>query len=243
MEKETVLVVDDDENQRWLVKTYLQKHGYEVLLAEDGISMREQINGRKVDIVLLDVSMPGEDGFALARYLREHHDVGIIMLTASGDLIDRVLGLEIGADDYVVKPFEPRELMARIKAVLRRTIHRNIESSEATVGETADNRLALGKYLVDPDSRELTDEHGNGVAVTSMEFDLLVIFAEHPGRVLTRDNLLNMTHKDTSDPFDRSIDIRIGRVRKKIEDDPANPSIIQTVRGVGYVYNRHRKSS
>lgn len=229
----TILVVDDDENQRWLVKTYMQKHGYDVLTANDGVAMREQISDRKVDIVLLDVSMPGEDGFTLARYLREHHDVGIIMLTASGDLIDRVLGLEIGADDYVTKPFEPRELMARVKAVLRRIS----DSPSVSSAGSDENLLELGKYTVDIEARELKSLEGDVVSLTSMEFDLLVIFAKHPERVLTRENLLSMTHKSTTDPFDRSIDIRIGRVRKKIENDPADPMIIKTVRGVGYVYS------
>lgn len=236
MVKEIVLVVDDDENQRWLLNTYLQKHGYEVLLAEDGVSMREQIEARMVDIVLLDVSMPGEDGFTLARYLREHHDVGIIMLTASGELIDRILGLEIGADDYVTKPFEPRELLARLKAVLRRTNAQGVSS--AAGGGADDNRLGLGKYQIDMDSRELTDENGDVIALTTMEFNLLSIFAENPDKVLTRDKLLSLIHKGSSDPFDRSIDIRIGRVRKKIEDNPSDPRIIKTVRGVGYVYSR-----
>lgn len=239
MEQGTMLVVDDDENQRWLVKTYMQKHGYEVLLAEDGTSMREQINSRIVDIVLLDVSMPGEDGFTLARYLREHHDVGIIMLTASGDLIDRVLGLEIGADDYVTKPFEPRELMARVKAVLRRTAEQG--KPTAPDSNPDDCSLKLGKYSLDTESRKFTDDKGNSIALTSMEFDLLAVFAANPDRVLTRDNLLDLTQKGTGDPYDRSVDIRIGRVRKKIEDNPSDPTIIQTVRGIGYMYSKNKR--
>lgn len=239
MEKGVVLVVDDDDNQRWLLNTYMQKHGYDVLLAENGTEMREQIESRLVDIVLLDVSMPGEDGFTLARYLREHHDVGIIMLTASGELIDRVLGLEIGADDYVTKPFEPRELMARVKAVLRRTSPK--KSTHASNQDSDGNRLHLGKYLIDLNSRELRNSTGEVIPLTSMEFNLLVVFAENPEKVLTRDILLGLTHKGTSDPFDRSIDIRIGRVRKKIEDNPSDPTIIQTVRGIGYVYSRDKR--
>lgn len=239
MAKEIVLVVDDDENQRWLVKTYMQKHGFEVLLAENGTTMREQITTRMIDIVLLDVSMPGEDGFTLARYLREHHDVGIVMLTASGELIDRILGLEIGADDYITKPFEPRELLARVKAVLRRTAGQKQSSSES---DSSDESLYLGHYVIDTDSREITDEEGNVIPVTATEFDLLTIFAENPDKVLTRDVLLDLTNKGTSDPFDRSIDIRIGRIRKKIEDNPSEPTIIQTVRGVGYVYSRVKRA-
>lgn len=242
MEKEIVLVVDDDDNQRWLLKTYMQKHGYEVLLAEDGVAMREHIKTRIVDIVLLDVSMPGEDGFTLARYLREHHDVGIIMLTASGDLIDRVLGLEIGADDYVTKPFEPRELMARVKAVLRRTSTHSQPTATKSGDSAAEERLQLGKYLIDRDRREICNENGEVISLTAMEFNLLTVFAENPDKVLSRDKLLNMTHKGTSDPYDRSIDIRIGRVRKKIEENPSDPTIIQTVRGIGYVYSREKKS-
>ena len=241
MEKEIVLVVDDDENQRWLLKTYMQKHGYEVLLAESGTSMREHINTRTVDIVLLDVSLPGEDGFTLARYLREHHDVGIIMLTASGELIDRVLGLEIGADDYVTKPFEPRELMARVKAVLRRTTTAG-PSAAGSDSKNTNALLHLGKYLIDRDKRKITDNNGDVVSLTTMEFNLLTAFAENPDKVLTRDKLLTLTNKDATDPFDRSIDIRIGRVRKKIEDNPSDPTIIQTVRGIGYVYSKEKRN-
>ncbi len=241
MDKEVVLVVDDDENQRWLLKTYMQKHGYDVLLAEDGTAMKEYISTRMVDIVLLDVSMPGEDGFTLARYLREHHDVGIIMLTASGELIDRILGLEIGADDYVTKPFEPRELMARVKAVLRRTTAQGQSPATSSSDNNSDNRLRLGKYLIDRDSREITNDSGDVISMTTMEFNLLTAFAENPDKVLTRDKLLALTNKGTSDPFDRSIDIRIGRVRKKIEDNPSDPTIIQTVRGIGYVYSREKR--
>lgn len=238
-----VLVVDDDDNQRWLLKTYMQKHGYEVLLAEDGAAMREHIKSRLVDIVLLDVSMPGEDGFTLARYLREHHDVGIIMCTASSELIDRVVGLEIGADDYVTKPFEPRELMARVKAVLRRTNGKPPSpATDSDPGSNLDhNQLKLGKYLINLDSRELTNEAHEVIPLTSMEFNLLVLFAENPEKVLTRDSLLELTHKGGSDPYDRSIDIRIGRIRKKIEENPSDPTIIQTVRGIGYVYSRDKR--
>ncbi len=243
MSNGVVLVVDDDDNQRWLLKTYLHKHGYEVLLAENGTVMREQIESRLVDLVLLDVTMPGEDGFTLARYLREHHDVGIIMCTASDELIDRVVGLEIGADDYVTKPFEPRELMARMKAVLRRISTKPPSPAVPhSDSDSDDSRLRLDKYLLDIDSREFTDDKGEVIPLTSMEFDLLAMFAQNPEKVLTREILLELTHKGGSDPYDRSIDIRIGRVRKKIEDNPSDPTIIQTVRGIGYVYSRDKRS-
>lgn len=231
----TVLVVDDDENQRWMVKTYLGKHGFAVHTAADGVAMREELAKHQVNVVLLDVTMPGEDGFTLARYLREHHSVGIIMLTASTELVDRVLGLEIGADDYITKPFEPRELMARVKALLRR-IEGDAKPASAIDIAATENEVAFGEYVLNLDSRELRDKNGDLVTLTSMEFDLLKVFAENPGRVLTRDNLLNLAHKRDWDPYDRSIDIRVGRVRRKIETDPSKPAIIKTVRGVGYMY-------
>lgn len=231
----TILVVDDDENQRWLVKTYLQKHNFEVLTADGGAAMRDLIGSHSIDIVLLDVTMPGEDGFTLCRYLREHHNFGIIMLTASSELLDRVLGLEIGADDYITKPFEPRELMARIKALARRTA-----TSDSTAAAAADNEsdsnLPLGDYRIDLHSRKLLSSAGEHIELTSMEFDLLKVFSENPGRVLTRDNLLELANRGAADPYDRSVDSRIGRVRKKIEANPSKPEIIKTVRGVGYIY-------
>ena len=238
MEKEaggSVLVVDDDENQRWMVETYLGKHGFVVHTAENGIAMREQLAAHQVSIVLLDVTMPGEDGFTLARYLREHHKLGIIMLTASTELVDRVLGLEIGADDYITKPFEPRELMARIRALQRR-MAADSEPESTAKPASADQEIPIGEFTLNLGSRELRDKKGDLVTLTSMEFDLLKAFAENPGRVLTRDNLLNMAHKRDWDPYDRSVDIRVGRVRRKIEVDPSKPAIIKTVRGVGYIY-------
>lgn len=238
MVKHSVLVVDDDENHRWLLKTYMQKHDFQVILAENGSVMREQLEAGNVDIVLLDVSMPGEDGFKLARYLREHHSVGIIMLTASGELIDRVLGLEIGADDYVTKPFEPRELMARVKAVLRRLTDQNHSLNALSNPEANNHCLRLGKFHINLNKRELTDNNGDVVVLTSMEFNLVVAFAKNPDIVLSRDRLLDLTHKGANNPFDRSIDIRIGRVRKKLEDDPSDPRLIQTARGVGYIYSQ-----
>lgn len=251
----SILVVDDDENQRWMLKKYLQKHGFNVEVAEDGATMRTLINTTTFELVLLDVSMPGEDGFAVARYLREHHDVGIIMLTAAGDLFDRVLGLEIGADDYITKPFEPRELLARVRSVLRRidvqqqkrltgekvvplneirlsTQRKSAEQENTVTGKAA----KFGCYYLDTQNNLLVDENGKQVAITPMEFDLLKAFADNPGKVLSRDKLLLLAHKQEVDPFDRSIDIRIARVRRKIEQDPSKPSVIKTVRGRGYVY-------
>ena len=234
-ESAVVLIVDDDENQRWIVKTYLEKFGFDVKVAEDGAAMREQLAKHKVDLVLLDVTMPGEDGFTLARYLKEHHELGIIMLTAAAELFDRVLGLEIGADDYITKPFEPRELMARVKAVLRR-ISENGESKEKTTPGNVVERVAFGKFILCMKSCELRDSDENLVQLTSMEFDLLKTFAENPDKVLSRDDLLKFAHNRDWDPFDRSVDIRIARIRRKIEEDPTKPKILKTVRGVGYVF-------
>jgi len=175
----------------------------DVHTAADGTAMREKLAEHQVGVVLLDVTMPGEDGFTLARYLRENHKIGIIMLTASTELVDRVLGLEIGADDYITKPFEPRELMARVRALQRRMAADSEPDSAASVS-SSENEVVFGEF--------------------------------NPGRVLTRDNLLNLAHKRDWDPYDRSVDIRIGRVRRKIESDPSKPAIIKTVRGVGYMY-------
>ncbi len=228
----SILVVDDDENQRWMVQTYLEKHGFSVQTAEDGQVMRACLEQTEFDIVLLDVTMPGEDGFTLARYLREHHDVGIIMLTASTELVDRVLGLELGADDYMTKPFEPRELMARIKSLIRR-----MQTDNQAKGENQPIHVVqFGKYSLNMDAQQLLDGEGESVSITSMEFDLLKAFAENPGRVLNRDRLLSLAHNRDWDPYDRSIDIRIARIRQKIEENPSKPAIIKTVRGAGYIF-------
>lgn len=218
-----------------MVQTYLQKHEFIVHTAPDGVAMREVLESHDVDIVLLDVTMPGEDGFTLARYLRAEHKVGIIMLTASTELVDRVLGLEIGADDYVTKPFEPRELLARVKALLRR-LEGDPDPPAAANASVTDNEVAFGDFLLQLEARELRDRSGALVNLTSMEFDLIKAFVENPGRVLTRDNLLNLAHKRDCDPYDRSVDIRVGRLRRKIEVDPSKPAMIKTVRGVGYMY-------
>lgn len=227
-----VLVVDDDPDLRWMVQTYLQKHGFSVETAEDGNAMRALFEKEDFDLVVLDVTMPGEDGFTLARYLREHHQVGIVMLTAASDVMDRVLGLEIGADDYMTKPFEPRELMARVKSVLRRL------SAQQPVEAPQNNaqRISFGDFTLDLDAHALFDCDNESIKITTMEFDLLKAFAEHPDRVLDRDMLLNLAHNRDWDPFDRSIDIRITRLRRKIEPDPSKPQIIKTVRGAGYIF-------
>ena len=227
-----VLVVDDDSDVRFMLKRYLSRHGYDVEVAEDGAKLRELIGEQAFDLVVLDLNMPGEDGISLARFLRDNHPVGIIMLTAAAEVVDRIVGLEVGADDYVTKPFEPRELLARIKSVLRR-----LESAApAAKSKPADGRMPFGPCSLDLDARRLFDEHGEEITITSMEYDLLKAFADHPNKVLSRDQLLNLAHNRDWEPFDRSIDIRITRLRRKIEPDPAKPQIIKTVRGAGYIY-------
>ena len=225
-----IAVVDDEADIRDMLQDYLQLHGMNVVAADGAESLRRIIDETPIDLVLLDISMPGEDGLSLARYLREHTQVGIIMLTARGDVIDRIVGIEIGADDYLVKPVDLRELLARVSAVLRR--YRL--SIEASNDETRSAQVAFGDCRLDLDAGQLFDAEDRPIKITAMEFDLLKAFAEHPDRVLSRDQLLDLAHSRDWDPFDRSIDIRIARLRRKIEHDPARPRIIKTVRGIGY---------
>jgi len=226
-----VLIVEDDREVRETVADYLASHGYEVGQAPDGPAMRKALGAAIPDLVLLDVRLPGEDGLALARWLRERHDVAIIMLTAAGEVIDRVVGLEVGADDYIGKPFDLRELLARIKSVLRRA-----DKSKAKAPSAASRRVAFGSCQLDLDRHQLIGAGGEDIPLTAMEFDLLRAFAEHPNRVLSRDRLLTLTRNREWEPFDRSIDIRIARLRRKIEDDPDNPKTIKTIRGSGYIF-------
>jgi two-component system OmpR family response regulator len=226
-----VLIVEDDRQVRETVADYLASHGYEVGQAADGAAMRKALAAELPDLVLLDVRLPGEDGLALARWLRERHDVAIIMLTAAGEVIDRVVGLEVGADDYIGKPFDLRELLARMKSVLRRA-----EKSRVRPASGASRRVPFGNCQLDLDRHQLIGAGGEDIALTAMEFDLLRAFAEHPNRVLSRDQLLTLTRNREWEPFDRSIDIRIARLRRKIEDDPDNPKTIKTIRGSGYIF-------
>jgi len=226
-----VLIVEDDRQVRETVADYLAAHDYEVAQAADGAAMRKALAAELPDLVLLDVRLPGEDGLALARWLRERHDVAIIMLTAAGEVIDRVVGLEVGADDYIGKPFDLRELLARMKSVLRRA-----EKSRARPASGASRRVPFGNCQLDLDRHQLIGSSGEDIALTAMEFDLLRAFAEHPNRVLSRDQLLTLTRNREWEPFDRSIDIRIARLRRKIEDDPDNPKTIKTIRGSGYIF-------
>jgi len=217
-----------------MLTEYLASHGYEVQQADSGEAMRAELQRNLPDVVLLDVRLPGEDGLTLARYLRERYDVGIIMVTGAGEVVDRVVGLEIGADDYVAKPFDPRELLARLRSVTRRL--QATAPSNARGSFPDSERVAVGHCRLDLASHQLFDEHGVEVPITTMEFDLLKVFVEHPNKVLTRDQILMLTHNREWEPFDRSIDIRIARLRRKIETDAEKPQVIRTIRGSGYMY-------
>ncbi len=229
----TILICDDEIDLREMLQEYLQKRGYDVVLAFDAISMREAVDASAPDLILLDINMPGEDGLSALRNLRTENDVPVVMLTAAGETIDKIVGLEMGADDYLGKPVDLRELEARIKAVLRR---RSAPVSQA-VNRAPTQRVAMGDYTLDLESAKLTDAEGADVSLTAMEFRLLKLFAENKGRVLNRDQILEQAHDRSWDPFDRSIDIRISRLRRKIERNPQKPSIIRTVRGIGYIFD------
>jgi two-component system phosphate regulon response regulator OmpR len=231
-----VVVCDDEPDVRDMVCEYLGRRGYAVSAACDGVALRQLVDAGPIDAVILDINMPGEDGLSLARFLRERGDTAIIMLTASGEVVDRIIGLEMGADDYLTKPVDLRELQARIKAVLRRGRTSRRQATAGAGGDTA-QIVAFGRCTLDLDAHKLFDADGSEIGITAMEFALLKVFAENAGRVLNRDQLLEQAHDRSWDPFDRSIDIRISRLRRKIEADPTKPQIIRTVRGAGYVFS------
>ena len=229
-----VLIVDDDREVREMLAEYLASHGFEAETAGSGAEMRAALARGAPDVVLLDVRLPGEDGLTLARFLRERYDVGIVMVTAAGEVVDRIVGLEMGADDYIAKPFDLRELLARVKSVVRRV--QGAPRAAAPVPAAPPQRVPVGRCQLDLRSRQLFGQDGVEVPITAMEFDLLKAFVDHPNQVLSRDRLLTLTRNREWEPFDRSIDIRITRVRRKIEEDPDNPRAIRTVRGAGYMY-------
>ena len=231
-----VLIVDDDPGVRAMIAEYLSENGYETLQADCAESMRAALAERVPDVALLDVRLGKDDGLTLARYLREHHDIGIIMVTAADDVVDRVIGLEVGADDYLTKPFDPRELRARLRSVMRRVRTKEPAAAEPDEPTAEPKRVAVGTCKLDLAGHRLFDADGREIALTSMEFDLLKVFIEHPNQVLSRDRLLNLTRNRDWEPFDRSIDIRIARLRRKIEPDPQQPRVIKTVRNAGYMY-------
>lgn len=229
-----ILVVDDDRRVRNLLQRYLTDEGFRVSVAEDGETMRRRIAESAVDLVFLDLVLPGDDGLTLARHLRATSDVPIIMLTGKGKLVDRVIGLEIGADDYIAKPFHLREVLARLRTVLRRSAGRTTRPAVAVAD--AGDRLRFEGWELDLGKRELNGRDGRQVPLTTSEFGLLAAFAGNPTRVLDRDRLMDLVRNRDWTPYDRSIDTQVARLRKKIETDPKNPRLIKTVRGVGYVF-------
>jgi two-component system phosphate regulon response regulator OmpR len=228
--KATILIVDDEPDLREVLQEYFVGQGYTALAADGGITARTLAAQHPVDVALLDIAMPGEDGLSLARYLRERYrKVAIIMLTSAGNVVDRIIGLEIGADDYVTKPFDPRELLARIKSVLRRT-------SSTFSAEMGAERVRIGRCMLDRAAHRLIDEVGNEVQMSPLEFTLLKALSDHPNRVLSRERIVTLSGHSDWDPLDRSVDLRILRLRRKIEPDPEHPQYIRTVRNEGYMF-------
>lgn len=230
MDSAHVLVVDDHREIRDPLAAYLKRHALRVSVASDAGAARAVLSGAAIDLVILDVMMPGEDGLSLCRHIREVHDTPVILLTALGEQTDRIVGLEIGADDYVTKPFDPRELLARVKNLLRRA--RSLPRSR---DEAHGRRLAFDRWTLDTDRRQLVDEAGATVALSTGEFRLIAALTRHPRIVLSRDQLLDLTRGRAADGFDRSIDNQVSRLRRKLERDPANPELLKTVWGGGYV--------
>jgi two-component system phosphate regulon response regulator OmpR len=234
-----VLVVDDEPDLRELLHEYLGRHGMAVRTAPDAEVARLLVAQAAPDLVVLDIHMPGEDGLSLARHLREAHPaLGIVMLTTAGESVDRIVGLEMGADDYLPKPFEPRELLARLRAVLRRLGLARLAGAAAAGEAVAAGTpmVPFGDTRLDLAQRRLLRGDGSEIEITAAEFDLLALFARHPNRPLNRDQIMEQAHHRAWDVFDRSIDLRIMRLRRKIERNPDKPEVIKTVRNVGYVY-------
>lgn len=240
-----IIVVDDEAHICEMVADYLNGQGFSARAASGGAALDALLPDFSPDLILLDVNMPHEDGLSVARRLRATGDIPVIMVTAADDIVDRIVGLEVGADDYLTKPFDLRELKARIRAVLRRGAVRPapggaVNATPAPLAGPA--AVGFGRMTVDRAGRRLFRPDGAEEAVTTMEFDLIEAFLDNPYRVLSRDRLLDLAHRKNDDPFDRSIDIRVTRLRKKIEEDPSKPQTIKTVRGAGYIYSPVRRT-
>ena len=238
-----LLVVDDEPELRSLLVEYFGRHGFAVEALADAAAARAALAARTPALAILDINMPGENGLSLARWMREAHPrVGLVMLTTASDTVDRVVGLELGADDYVPKPFEMRELLARVRAVLRRAETAAAVAPPApgatgsAVPPAPGRRVAFGACLLDLDERRLLGADAKDIDISAAEFDLLALFARHPNRPLNRDQIMEQAHNRGWDVFDRSIDLRIMRLRRKIERNPDKPELIKTVRNVGYVF-------
>ncbi len=224
-----ILIVEDDPEIGKLLALTVQENGMTPTVAEDGHVMNALLRSNEFDLIILDVMLPGEDGLSICRRIRSEKTTPIILLTALGEEVDRIVGLEVGADDYVTKPFSPREVVARIRSLLRR-------SSYGLVNTAGQRKLRFEGWQIDPLRRQLHDASSARVAVTTTEFDLLLAFCRNPGRIITREELLSLTHTGLAGPIERSIDVHISRLRQKIETDPRNPVLLQTVRLGGYVF-------
>lgn len=232
MSEALVMVVDDEPELRALLGEYLGRHGFAICAAADAAEARGLLQAHKPALALLDVNMPGEDGLSLARWLRQAHpEIAIVMLTTAGEAVDRIVGLELGADDYLPKPCEMRELLARVRAVLRRT-----QAAPAPVAADKERRVQFGACALELATRRLIGADGQDIDITAAEFDLLALFARHPNRPLNRDQIMEQAHNRGWDVFDRSIDLRVMRLRRKIERNPDKPELIKTVRNIGYVF-------
>lgn len=225
-----LLVVDDDPGVRNLLRRYFAGQGFNVSTAANGEEMRSVVADQPVDVVLLDLGLPGEDGFALTRQLRREWNGALIIITGRGEAVDRVVGLELGADDYVTKPFDLRELLARVRSVLRRSL----AAPDATTAPHVP-AFHFSGFRLDPMSRTVCTRDGSAVTLTTGEFDLLRVLVDHPHRVLSRDELMDATRGRGVGPFDRAIDVQVGRLRRKLEADPSQPELIKSVRGAGYM--------
>ena len=233
-----IMIVDDEAPAREMVGDYLKMHGFTVTLCDGGKSLRTAIDGGMPDLVVLDLNMPEEDGLSIIRDLKSRINVPVIMLTATASPIDRVVGLELGADDYVAKPCELRELMARIRSVLRRSTPAKAAASDAAPAKSDKDQLVrFGTKWLDLEAQALRDDEGNEHPLTASEFGLLKVFAANPKRVLSRERLLELANARDAEAFDRAVDLRIMRIRRKIEPDPTKPAVIRTIRGGGYLFS------
>ena len=231
-DEDLICICDDETPLREMVAEYLDRNGFQTIQAGGAEELRAVLEGNDPDVLLLDINMPGEDGLSVLRSLQGQAGPRIIMMTAAGETVDRIVGLEMGADDYLAKPVDLRELVARIRAVMRRSA-----PAEPEDPQLAEGRIPFGKAWLDLEAAKLFDEDGEAIPLTAMEFNLLKLFATNRGRVLNRDQILEGAHDRAWDPYDRSIDIRISRIRKKIELNPAKPAVLRTVRGLGYIYD------
>jgi two-component system OmpR family response regulator len=232
IKNKNLVVVEDDPDVRALLERCLQADGYHVTCLAAAAGLDELLAGGDVDLVIVDVGLPDADGLTITRQIRQNHDLGIIIVSGRGDLTDRVVGLEVGADDYITKPFEPREVLARVRSVLRR----GERSSPALAAGKPHRKYSFNGCIIDMTSQSLMDQGGHVVGLTSGEYKLLETFVTHANRVLSRDQLLDYVCAHDAPAFDRSIDVRIGRLRKKINDDPRRPNLIKTVRNSGYIF-------